>query len=178
MYKDSLIPSEAVRLAALGILAQGPKSYADLSAEVRHFADRIVGPSLDLLGPSLELLRVEGLIAADGAGPASEAAILRITEDGRRELKQLLRARLRGPLGDVSKLLIALKMRFLHLLEPADRRMELEQLAQTCDTELKRLHDLRRHHAGEPGALLQWLDHDIAQIADRAAWFRALARGV
>jgi DNA-binding PadR family transcriptional regulator len=178
VYKDSLIPSEAIRLAALGILAQGPKSYTDLSAEVRHFADRIVGPSLDLLGPSLELLRVEGLVAADGAGPAAEAAILRITEEGRRELLQLLRARLRGPLGDVGKLLIALKMRFLHLLDPAERRAELEQLAQTCDTELKRLKDLRAHHDGEAGALLPWLDHDIAQIAARAAWLRDLARGM
>lgn len=178
MYKDGLIPSEAVRLAALGILAQGSKSYAELSAEVRHFADRIVGPSLDLLGPSLELLRVEGLIAADGAGAASEAAILRITDDGRRELLQLLQARLRGPLGEINKLLIALKLRFLHLLGPAERRAQLQLLAEACDTELKRLADLRRHHAAEPGALLQWLDHDMAQLSDRAAWFRALSRGM
>jgi hypothetical protein len=59
MYKDnSLVPSEAVRLAALGLLARTPRAYADLAREIRHFAQRIVGPSLELLGPSLELLKV------------------------------------------------------------------------------------------------------------------------
>ena len=41
MYRDnSLIPSEAIRLLALGILAGGEKSYADLASEVRHFVKR------------------------------------------------------------------------------------------------------------------------------------------
>ena len=36
MYRDrSLIPSEAVRLAALGSLALGSKRYADLASEIR-----------------------------------------------------------------------------------------------------------------------------------------------
>src|SRR5262245_48552828 len=49
MYKDnSLIPTEAVRLAALGLLTEGPRTYAELADEVRHFSSRIVGPSLDL----------------------------------------------------------------------------------------------------------------------------------
>ena len=61
MYKDnSLIPTEAVRLAALGLLTEAPRSYADLADEVRHFTSRIVGPSLDLIGPPIEVLRVEG----------------------------------------------------------------------------------------------------------------------
>ena len=62
MYKDnSLVPSEAVRLAALGLLARGPRgSYADLARDIRHITSRIVGPSLDLLGPSLELSRSKG----------------------------------------------------------------------------------------------------------------------
>jgi hypothetical protein len=52
MYKDnSLIPTEAVRLAALGLLTEGPRSYGDLADEVRLFTSRIVGPSLDLIGP-------------------------------------------------------------------------------------------------------------------------------
>ena len=49
MYKDnSLIPTEAVRLAALGLLTEAPRSYAALADEVRHFTSRIVGPSLDV----------------------------------------------------------------------------------------------------------------------------------
>ena len=45
MYRDnSLIPAEAVRLAALGELARAPRIYADLAVAVRHFVQRLVGP--------------------------------------------------------------------------------------------------------------------------------------
>ena len=125
MYKDnSLIPTEAVRLAALGLLTEAPRSYADLADEVRHFTSRIVGPSLDLIGPPIEVLRVEGLIESAGGGAGPDAA-LRITEAGRQELMRLLGANLRGPLGEFNKLVIALKLRFLPLLEPAARRLRL-----------------------------------------------------
>ncbi|MCK5621032.1 MAG: hypothetical protein KAJ11_01985, partial [Alphaproteobacteria bacterium] len=73
MYRDNtLIPAEAVRLAALGGLADGDKSYGDLAREIRFFVARIVGPSLDLLGTSLELLRLEGLIEAVDGTAATE----------------------------------------------------------------------------------------------------------
>jgi DNA-binding PadR family transcriptional regulator len=176
MYKDSsLIPSEAVRLAALGILAQGPCSYAALSGEVRHFSDRIVGPSLDLTGSSLELLRVEGLVDSDASALSPDTRILRITEAGQRELRRLLNARLRGATGEFNKLVIALKMRFLHLLDTAERQAQIDLLVDTCEAELRRLEDLRQHDGSEPPTLAAWLDHDIAQIEQRAQWFRALA---
>src|SRR3546814_389625 len=64
MYRDNtLIPSEAVRLLALGLLATRSMSYAELAREVRHFTGRIMGPSLDLVGAPLEVLKVEGLVA-------------------------------------------------------------------------------------------------------------------
>ncbi len=173
MYKDnSLIPTEAVRLAALGLLTEGSRSYADLADEVRHFTSRIVGPSLDLIGPPIEVLRVEGLIeSAGGGGPD---ATLRITEAGRQELMRLLGANLRGPLGEFNKLVIALKLRFLPLLEPAARRLQAELLAEICERELTRITDLRRHYDGRPGHLIDWLDHDIAQVEQRLCWFRSL----
>src|SRR5216684_2943531 len=60
MFRDnSLIPAEAIRLAALGILAEAPRRYGDLAAEIRHFTSHVVGPSLDLMGTSLELLRAQ-----------------------------------------------------------------------------------------------------------------------
>ena len=80
MYRDnSLIPLEAMRIAALGALAERPMRYADVAADVRRFASRIVGPSLDLMGSSVEVLRAEGLIAPIevGADP-----ILGLTEAG------------------------------------------------------------------------------------------------
>jgi len=174
MYKDnSLIPTEAVRLAALGLLTEASRSYAELADEVRHFTSRIVGPSLDLIGPPIEVLRVEGLIESAGGGAAADA-ILRITEAGKQELMRLLGANLRGPLGEFNKLVIALKLRFLQLLEPAARRLQAELLAEICERELTRLTDLRRHYDGRSDHLIDWLDHDIAQVRERLDWFRRL----
>ena len=171
MYRDNgLIPSETVRLAALGLLTEGARSYADLAAEVRHLSARLVGPSLDLLGPSIELLKVEEL-AASGAGE-----LLAITDKGRTELKRLLKASLRGPIGEVNKLIIALKLRFLGVLDPDDRLLQVEMLAETFEQELARLSDLRTHLADRPGLLLDWLDHDISQVGERIAWFHELLR--
>ena len=169
MYRDnSLIPSETVRLAALGILTEAGRSYGDLASEVQHLSARLAGPSLDLLGPSIELLKVEVLATVDGNG------LLAITDKGRAELKRLLKAALRGPIGEVNKLIIALKLMFLDVLDLEDRIAQVEMLAETFEQELARLGNLREHLTDRPGLLLDWLDHDIEQVEQRIAWFHRL----
>jgi DNA-binding PadR family transcriptional regulator len=176
MYKDnSLVPSEAVRLAALGLLAKGPRAYADLAREIRHFAQRIVGPSLELLGPSLELLKVEGLIEAQNPKAPHDQQMMLLTESGRAELKRLMTANLRGPMGEVNKLIIALKLNFFETLSPEERRIQAEVLEEACERELTRLLDLRSHHAESGGLLVAWLDHEITEIEGRRDWFKRLA---
>jgi DNA-binding PadR family transcriptional regulator len=173
MYRDkTLIPTEAIRLCALGILSDGPQRYGELAAAVRHFASRVMGPSLDLLGTSIELLRLEGLVEPTEGGGMADNALLRITEAGRAELKNLLRSRVRSPVDDLNKLVLALKMRFLHLLEASEQREQIDLLVEATEGEINRLRDLRAHHGG--GLLAQWLDHDLAQLAARRAWFEAL----
>jgi hypothetical protein len=177
MYRDNtLMPKEAVRLATLGLLALQPTRYADLAVAVRHFTSRLVGPSLDLMGTSLEILRYEGLVEAlDGMG-MEDNALLGVTETGRREFETLMQANVRAPSSDdLNKLVITLKLRFLHLLPEGIRREQVEMLAELHETELARLLDLRRHHEREPGHLTAWLDHDIDQLMARIDWFRGLA---
>jgi len=175
MYKDnSLIPSEAVRLAALGLLAKRSRVYSDLARDIRHFTARIVGPSLDLLGPSLELLKIEGLIEAVDPKLPNDAQTVRLAKDGEVELQRLMNAHLRGPMGEVNKLIVALKLYFLDLLTPEQRRQQLEMLMEVCDRELVRLNDLREHHVDSEGALLPWLDHEIEEVQQRRSWFRNL----
>jgi len=179
MYRDnSLMPKEAVRLTVLGTLILGGSArYGDLAAAVRHFTGRVVGPSLDLMGTSLEMLRYEGLIEAlDGTG-MEDNALLGVTADGRREFETLMRATVRAPSSDdINKLVIALKLRFLHLLDRPARLEQVDALIALYETELARLRDLATHHAEDPGLLTEWLDHDIAQIGTRLDWFHALFR--
>ncbi len=174
MYRDkTLIPTEAIRLCALGVLADAPMRYADLANEVRHFASRIVGYSLDILGPSLELLRYEGLTeSTDSLGDPGEA-VLSITETGVTELHALLISNVRAPVDDINKLVVALKFRFLHLLNSAEQRAQIEGLIEICHSELERLGDLRDDHGREDSHLGPWLDHDIDQLRSRIAWLEA-----
>jgi DNA-binding PadR family transcriptional regulator len=173
MYRDnSLVPTEAVRLCALGELARGDKRYADLATAVRHFVGRVVGPSLDLLGPSLELLRLEGLIAAvDGRGMADNAR-LTLTPSGRSALKGLLTARVKAQVNDLNKLVVALKMRFFDLLERDERQAEADRLIELHRGELVRLNDLKTAYAQEAPHLAAWLDFEIGQIEVRLAWWQ------
>ena len=175
MYQDnSLLPREAVRLAALGILANSPRTYAALAAEVRNFASRIAGPSLELMGTSIELLRHEGLIEpADGADTAINDAQFNLTDEGRNELMRLLQAQVRAPLSDVSKLIVALKFRFLHFLPVEARRTQTAMMIEACETELARYLDLRAQHYEEAGNLIGWLDQEIGSIETRLDWLRA-----
>lgn len=170
MFADStLTPKEAVRLCALGTIATEPMRYSALAGSVRHFCGRVMGPSLDLMGLSIELLRYEGLVEArDGLGMEDDA-LLDITDAGRRELKTLLTAKLR-PSSDLSKLLIALKFRFLGLLDTHEQAGQIDMLLDLCDSELARLEDLRDASLSEGAALLRWLDHDITQIRERLEW--------
>ena len=175
MYRDrSLIPSEAVRLAVLGSLALEPKRYADLAAEVRQFTHRITGPSLDLVGPPVELLRLEGLIERMDGAEMGENARLRITQAGWGEMKRLMSAALRPAVNDLNKLVLALKLRFLHLLPEPDRQMQAEAMVEMAEQELMRLRDLERRHGGEAGLLPRWLAHEIGEAEARLCWFRAL----
>jgi hypothetical protein len=174
MYRDNtLIPTEAIRLAALGLLAQSPRRHAELSREVRAFAARITGPSLDLFGSSLELLRFEGLVEPVAGG--SEDAPLVLTAAGWAALTTLLTASVRSPVDAVSKLILALKLRFLHLLPAADQAAQIAAMIDASETERARLADLRDRHADEPGHLSAFLAHDLAQVAARIEWLKGLA---
>jgi DNA-binding PadR family transcriptional regulator len=173
MFADNtLTPKEAVRLCALGTLATQPMRYSQLAGSVRHFTSRIMGPSLELMGTSIELLRYEGLVEAVEGNGMEDDATLALSEAGQRELHTLVTARLR-PDSDLSKLVVALKIRFLDQLTPAERLDQIDLLIDGVESELARLTDLRGNNAQEDGpdsALVAWLDHDISLLEARLAW--------
>lgn len=172
MYRDNtLIPTEAVRLVALGNLMEGERAYADLASEIRYFVGRIIGPSLDLLGTSLELLTYEGLVETEGEENADDE-VLRITAAGREAFVTLMTSNVRAPVNDVAKLVVALKLRFLHLLDDPDRAEQTTILVEMCETELARLEDLLSRY--EEGYLRDWLILEIDQLKQRLDWFHSI----
>ena len=177
MFADNtLTPKEAIRLCALGTLAQAdaPMRYSELANAVRHFTSRITGPSLDIMGTSIELLKYEGLVEpVEGLGMEDDA-VLALTDAGMVELKTLMTSRIRAQGGEVNKLITTLKLRFLHILDLAEQARQADLLIEGVDTELARLDDLRQSHANDAGHLTAWLDHDIAQLENHLGWLENL----
>lgn len=172
MYRDrSLVPTEAVRLAALGGLMEGPRGYGELGQEIRFFTARVVGPSLDLLGSSLELLLIEGLAETVSGAEGSDEREIAVTDAGRRAFHLLMGALLRAPLNDVSRLVLLLKLRFLPLLDAEAQEDQLDMIADLVRTERARLDELAREYAGRPMA--EWAAFDIDQADKRLAWLEA-----
>ncbi len=175
MYRDnSLVPKEAIRLAALGLLAEGERPYGDLAREVREFASRIVGPSLDLLGTSIELLRFEGLIESVGGRGMEDNAVVRLTANGRAALIDYLTSTMRPGISDLNKLVLALKLRFIDLLSAEDRAEQIAALETMYAGEKARLEDLCARTGSEAGLLSDWLDLEIDQVNRRISWCRGL----
>jgi len=175
MYRDnSLVPKEAIRLAALGLLAEGERAYGDLAREVREFASRIVGPSLDLLGTSIELLRFEGLIEPVEGHGMEDNAVLRLTDAGRAALTDYLTSTIRPGVSDLNKLVLALKLRFIDLLSAEDREEQIAALEMMYVGEKARLEDLRARANRDAGLLGEWLDMEIAQVDRRIVWCQGL----
>ena len=177
MHTDnSLTPRETIRLCALGTLSQcmdqGPMTYDDLVFSVRHFVSRITGPSLDLMGESVELLRYEGLVE-NVHGDDTPNPRLAITKDGNAVLKTLLLANIRAGNSDLNKLIMALKFRFLHLLAIEDQEGQAINFIEICDTELARLNDLLIYHERDKGHLVEWLKYDIKWLEARLEWLTA-----
>ena len=178
MYADrSLIPSEVIRLCALGTLTLAPMTYAKLTGEVRAFTGRLSGPTLDMMGTSIELLRTEGLIEASETNEPTEkgaGATLRLTPAGESELRALLTANLRNTLDDLSRIVLALKLRFLHVLEPAVAREQIDRMIEISEADKARRADTKARYGGEPGYFGTWLDADIERSNERVAWLTAL----
>ena len=173
MYADdTLTPKEASRLCALGTLADGPMCYGELASSIRHFISHVLGPTLDLTGTSVELLKYEGLVMPiHGIGMENDP-ILAITEAGQKALRMLLTANLRATATDLNKLITALKFRFLHLLDPTEQSLQVEALTEFTEMEQTRLIDLRQHHCDDAGYIHDWLNHEIGQLELRMAWLK------
>ena len=169
MFRDhSLVPAEAIRLAALGFLAEGKQRYSELARAVRELTSVVAGPSAELMAMPLELLRYEGLVVAD-AGDDPE---LRLSVAGHEALASLLRAGLRAPTSDLARLGLVLKLRFLHHLPAAEQADQLGLMIAACERDLARIEELREHHGHAAALLGEWLERDIDRAKARLALLR------
>ena len=175
MFRDnSLLPKETIRLAALGILNEKPRTYYELATVIREFVGLIASQSIELTGPSIELLRYEGLICSQDQ---HESKILSLTNAGCTELKKLLKANVRPTYSNNSKLVFALKMRFLHILSKTEKELQLDLLIDTCEIELVRLTRLTDSSSHQK-YFQDWLSHDTLLVQSRLTWLKNLRKNL
>ena len=171
MYRDnSLIPRETIKMAALGALIERERSYDDIANEVRSFISRIVGPSLELMGTSIELLKVEGLIETVNDNDKDDASLLRLSPAGLQELKEYLRSNLKSGGSELNKLVIALKLRFIDILNDDERRDQFLAIRDIYHNEKRRLDDLKNQTTWLTGFLLESIELDLYVVNKRIEW--------
>ena len=176
MYRDnSLVPIETVRIAALGALATKPRTYGEIAADVRLFTSRIVGPSLDLMGISIELLKAEGVVETLPEDQDQKDPRLTLTVAGHEMLLRLLQAPIRSPNTELSRLVVALKMRFLHLLTPPARLEQIALLRTLTTTERLRFVELEEQSDGA-NLFKDWIALQIQLLDTRLAWIDGFSK--
>ena len=173
MYRDrSLQPGETVKLIALGLLVESPRTYAELANDIRYFTARIVGPSLDLLGSSLEILRLEGWIApkenTEKTGPIS------LTDSGYEQFLSLMNAPLRIPLNDSNRLALLTKLRFLSYLPEETRLDQIDLIEELVEKEQAWNAELARDFPHT--ALGAWVEMECKDLAAKRTWLHGLSK--
>ena len=168
-----LSSNEAIRLSGLGLLMAGPMPYEDLASKVRFIVSRVVGPSLDLLGSSLEIMRLEGLVARE-IGATTPPEQLALTDHGRHAFHKLMEADLKVPLDDVARLVLSLKLMFWEYLDATEKLDQLDILHAVFENEIARLEDLKKDV--QATVLSNWLTLEIAQLRVRKDWLLDLEK--
>ena len=171
LYRDnSLIPRETIKMAALGALIERARSYDDIANEVRSFISRIVGPSLELMGTSIELLKLEGLIETVNDNDEDDASLLQLSPSGLQELKEYLRSNLKSGGSELNKLVIALKLRFIDILDDDEKRDQLLAIRDMYHNEKRRLEDLKNQTTWLTGFLLESIELDLFVVNKKIEW--------
>ena len=95
---------------------------------------------------------------------------MRLTSNGFQELKEYLKSTIRSGSSDLNKLVVALKLRFIEVLEPSERLDQLVGLQTMYQAERNRLQDLRKHEEWSAGLLSELLDLELAVTDQRVLW--------
>ena len=85
-----------------------------------------------------------------------------------------MQGNLRDTSGELARLIMALKMRFLHLLEEDIRTEQIEILHDVCELDLERVLALREEHATEAENFTGWLEMEVKRLEQKRDWLKSL----
>lgn len=155
---------ELIDLAALGCLAEQPRSPDAVVGFVRTAGGPTFTPTTEVVVARLERLVEASCASTSGRG---EACRLRLTERGRARLVRLLRCEAEPQAGGLSSVWTLLKLCFLEQLGPELRG---DVLASLIAGRRRRLWDIERRRAGACPALERCLARAIEREEAELAW--------
>ncbi|MFM8680587.1 MAG: hypothetical protein ACKOGH_13430 [Alphaproteobacteria bacterium] len=156
----TLLPQEAARLCALGLLREGARPLAALARETHRLVSFHLGASLDAAGESIAALPALGLARAEASpGAAPGDAVLHATQAGEAELRALLASPPAPMGGELGRAVASLKLRFAGALPDGERRAMLVALVGAARADLA-----RRDEAGAPATPLDGAERAAAAL--------------
>lgn len=165
-----------IALAVLGASARGPASFEDIREAIAEIAAGPWTPVAELVSDRLEGLIGTGHLWARGSDGGPRIVI---TAKGRKLLAALLGRPLPPPGAPLGQVGLRLKLAFLDLVTPAQRRCHLDGMICAYEDELA---DRQRRCAACPARSLahgrfgrRWLDHDTERLHRDLALLRAMA---
>ena len=85
---------------------------------------------------------------------------------------------LRAPITDMSKLIIVIKMRLLHLSAPKTQAMQINLLVDIYERQLTRLLELKQGYSTSKGHFDGWLDLDIKHTTEKLRIYETMAESM
>ena len=122
------------------------------------------------MGTSIELLKLEGLIETVNDNDEDDASLLQLSPSGLQELKEYLRSNLKSGGSELNKLVIALKLRFIDILDDDEKRDQLLAIRDMYHNEKRRLEDLKNQTTWLTGFLLESLELDLFVVNKKIEW--------
>jgi hypothetical protein len=122
------------------------------------------------MGTSIELLKLEGLIETVNDNDEDDASLLQLSPSGLQELREYLRSNLKSGGSELNKLVIALKLRFIDILDDDEKRDQLLAIRDMYYNEKRRLEDLKNQTTWLTGFLLESLELDLFVVNKRIEW--------
>ena len=117
-----------------------------------------------------ELLKLEGLIETVNDNDKGDASLLQLSPAGLQELKEYLRSNLKSGGSELNKLVIALKLRFIDILDDDEKRDQLLAIRDMYHNEKRRLEDLKNQTTWLTGFLLESIELDLFIVNKKIEW--------
>lgn len=158
----------------LGVVHEGSASLCEIITAAKELAPQHWQPTVDVVSSGIVSALNAGWLRPSSSLDRDDAQHWEITESGRGALRDLLRRSVPRHGDRVSRTCVAAKLSFLECLDPAERSLEVEELARLHREGLEALQRLCEECPARRPSSRRWLHHEIERFEWELAWLDRL----